>query len=137
VERNTVITSLLAVGAAFALYLEQPGARPRSAFPGSANPPLSQNANGKMNAVQVPSGCTESLAVLFPLGKRFGSEELAETVRGHCRNVGYSANNVLSVMLDGKPWYVKTEKVSAPGQEDLYQIKWIKNQEDYVASFDR
>lgn len=67
----------------------------------------------------MPLGCTESLAVLFPVGKRFGSEELAETVRGHCKNVGYSANNALSLVQDGEPWYVKTEKVSVPGQEDL------------------
>jgi len=77
VERNTVITLLLAVGAAFALYLEQPGITPRSGLPGPGNPPLSENASGKVNAVRVPSDCTESLVVLFPVGKRFGSDSAA------------------------------------------------------------
>lgn len=135
-ERNTVITLLLAGGAAFALYLEQPsGPTARRGIAGSGLASLSLATDGSARAVATASDCSRPLEELFPVGKRFGSEELAGQVRDHCENVRYSANEVMSLIRDGETWYVKAEKSSAFGRADMYEIKWIKNQADYVASF--
>lgn len=135
-DRSRSISLVLAAGAILAFVLQHPsgGWTGAAIAPAPGHGALRASADGPVPAVATPQGCDKPVLELFPPGQRFTGAELSARVTGSCPNVGYSANDVMSVSRDGKTWFIKMERLD-PASRDEYRVKWVKTEADYLESF--